>query len=246
MFLKIKNFKGAVGDISLPQKKSKFIVIFFNGLPLSFSFIEFSKIINKLGGIFLQPYYPGSWFSDGNFTLNSVIKSVEDWLGFIEKRKFYDQYFHKEYHLRYDYILLVGLSFGAYPIIKTKLQKIENLHQIILVNPVLSFWLQKNNRFFKESVCLLKKNIFNLYKNIYRASSRAQKEWFKLFNGNLDSNIKINIPINAKFYIGKLDPIVTVRDLKKMGILEEKIHVISKAKHGGDSLLKIPWKTIIK
>lgn len=246
MFLKVKNQKGSIADISLPQKGNHFLVIFFNGLPLSLSFVEFSKIINNLGGIFVHPYYPGSWFSDGDFTLNSTIESVKDWIEFVQTKTFRDQYFGKKYHLHYNYISLVGLSFGTYPILRTNITEIENLHQLILINPVLSFSIQNKNQLFKKSIHLLKKNIFTLYKNIYRASSKSQEEWLKLFNGTLDLGIKINFTAMAEFYIGELDQLVSIQDLKRMKIPEQKIHMISRAKHGGDSLIKMPWEMIIK
>lgn len=246
MFLKIKNRKGSIADVSLPQKEKHFLVIFFNGLPISLSFIEFSKIINNLGGIFVHPYYPGSWFSDGDFNLNSTIESVNEWLEFLKTKIFYDEYCGKRYYLNYNYIFIVGLSFGTYPILRANSFNINIPYQIILINPVISFFQQNKNRIFKKSIDLLRKNIFTLYRNIYRASSKSQEEWFKLFDGILDSNLKINILPNTEIHIGEIDKLVSIKDLKRMKVPEEKIHIIPKAAHGGDSLIKISWRTIIK
>ncbi|MFA5173222.1 MAG: prolyl oligopeptidase family serine peptidase [Candidatus Paceibacterota bacterium] len=232
--------KNVVYDLYLPEESNGKAVLYVPGLPGHPRRKALGETFASNGFSFFEMRFPGSWESNGEFTMDNCVKSLEEAYDFIKsglgtelRREIKKEWEHKE-------IIFLGSSFGGGVILSSQIK--EPL-KFALLAPVTKI---KN---VKDSLVMLSSgedDLFNLltkgYANAYRGLNK--KDWNRFLDGESLINPEKNTD-NLKnkkllFLQGTDDDVIFdkhtseyVNNLKKAGVEVEFI-LISGAGHGGD------------
>lgn len=232
--------QNVVYDLYLPEKSNGKTVLYVPGLPGHPRKRTLGESFANKGFVFIEMRYIGTWESDGVFTMQNCLKSLDEAYSFakggtgIELRRGVK----KEWST--GSIIFMGSSFGGGVILSSY---IKDSLTFVLLAPVTD--LKK----IKESAVILPSgddDIYNLivngYANVYRGLTK--KDWTDFMNGESAINPEKNLG-NLKnkrliFVQGKKDMTISHADtdefvskLRRDGVNAEFVSV-ENAGHGSD------------
>jgi pimeloyl-ACP methyl ester carboxylesterase len=234
--------KGIVSEVYLPASRNGKVIILLGGLP---SFLYKNKLTMSLvedGFTVLQPFYSGSFDSDGNFLPAECVNDVSVFLEIAKKGKFKELYYGKEISFSVNEVFIFGVSYGSS--IACLASGIKGISKIVLISPVLTYKeslisdMGFNGKEFGKSMDSLVGLLKNAYSYTYRIKNINL--WNSFLHGKDDSLdplrslAKINLPIMA--LCGENDESYPSSLLKK--IVEHKLdkklrlEIIKDAGHG--------------
>jgi esterase/lipase len=129
-------YKNIISELFLPSNPSGIVLIILPGLPSYLGKHELAKKLVKKGITIFQPFYSGSFDSDGDFNPINAIKDVDTIVQMVKKETHKELYFGKTLKYKVDTICLAGISFGSSIVALSSNKTIDNM---ILISPVLSY-----------------------------------------------------------------------------------------------------------
>lgn len=232
--------KNVVYDLYLPEKGSGKTILYVPGLPGHPRKRNLGEFFAKNGFTFFEMRFMGTWESDGTFTMENCMKSLDEAYSFIKKGAGIELRRGTEKVWPTKEIIFMASSFGGGVILSSH---IGDPLTFVLLAPVTD--LKK----IKESVVMLpsgEDDMFSLlkngYSNVYRGLSKT--DWQAFLDGNSIINPEKNLE-NLKnkrliFVQGKDDTTIRhfdteqyIQKLRKLGINVEFV-IVENAGHGGD------------
>ncbi|MEN9523965.1 MAG: hypothetical protein RL536_34 [Candidatus Parcubacteria bacterium] len=227
-------------DLYLPEKSNGKAVLYVPGLPGHPRKRALGESFANKGFAFLEMRYMGTWESDGKFSMENCLKSLDEAYSFVKGGTGTELRRGIKKEWATDSIIFMGSSFGGGVILSSR---IKDPLTFMLLAPVTD--LKK----IKESAVILPSgddDIYNLiangYANVYRGLSK--KDWTDFMNGDSAINPEKNLD-NLKnkrliFVQGDKDKTIDHADtdefvtrLKSHGINAEFVS-IENAGHGSD------------
>lgn len=165
-------------DLTLPW------IILLPGLP---QYVHKQWYLKKLiqSRCVLNPYYPGSFHSDGQFNTASLGRVVDDSLDLLESGEFYDFFEDKIYSHGGVLDSVWGLSFGSNVLFDYMTQDNKRLIKPMLFGPLIQMSNPEQDKYFKQKVAFLGTEV---YRNIYRGYN--PQEVFEWVQGMENKSIK--------------------------------------------------------
>lgn len=189
-------------DLELPW------IILLPGLP---QYIHKQWYLKKLVQSYcvLNPYYPGSFHSDGQFNISSLVQTVESSLRLLEAGKFYD--FFEGVTYRHNGVLdsIWGLSFGSNVLFDYMTRCDKRLIKPVLFSPLIQLSNPTQNKYWHQKLTFLGSEV---YRNIYRGYN--PKELFRWLQIMENRKVK-NTYKNGVVIFGKNDRLVDESFLKE-------------------------------
>lgn len=233
--------KNIVYDLYLPNEKSNGkVILYVPGLPGHPRKKALGKIFAASGFTFFEMRFPGSWESNGEFTMNNCVKSLEEAYVFIQGSAAIELRRDTRKEWVHDDIILLGSSFGGGVILSSQ---IKDPLTLVLLAPVTK--LQN----VKDSLVILPSgtdDLFHMllegYANVYRGLTK--KDWSNFLDGKTMINPEKNVN-NLKnkkliFVQGTEDDVILskhtaeyVKMLQDSGA-NVKLIPVQNAGHGGD------------
>lgn len=227
-------------DLYLPEKGNGKTVLYVPGLPGHPRKRTLGESFANRGFTFIEMRYMGSWESDGVFTMENCLKSLDEAYSFVKGGTGIELRRDVKKEWSTDGIIFMGSSFGGGVILSSH---IKDPLTFVLLAPVTD--LTK----IKESAVILPSgddDIYSLlshgYANVYRGLTK--KDWTDFMNGDSPINPEKNLS-NLKnkrliFVQGDKDTTIShadtdefVKKLKKNGLDVEFVSV-ENAGHGSD------------
>lgn len=227
-------------DLYLPKKSNGRVILYVPGLPGHPRKKTLGATFADRGFTFFEMRFPGSWESDGEFTMDNCVKSLEEAYVFIQGGIGVELRRNARKEWMHDNMILLGSSFGGGVILSSH---IKDPLTFVLLAPVTK--LQN----VKDSLILLPSgtdDLFHLlskgYANAYRGLT--ERDWADFLNGKTLINPEKNIEnLKSKkmiFVQGTADDVILsthtaeyVAMLKDSGVDAELIS-IENAGHGED------------
>lgn len=232
--------KNIVYDLYLPEKDNGKVVLYVPGLPGHPRRKSLGEAFANNGFTFFEMRFPGSWESDGVFTIDNCVDSLEEAYNFIQKGEGIELRRQTLKKWGHEKIIFLGSSFGGGVILSSAIK--ESL-TFVLLAPVTKL---KNIR---DSLFMLPSgddDTFNLlsggYSNVYRGLTK--QDWTNFLNEKTKINPEKNL-LNLKnkdllFVQGSRDNVIKdtdtteyVKELEGKGI-KATLLVVPNAGHGGD------------
>lgn len=232
--------KNIVYDLYLPKKSNGKVILYVPGLPGHPRKKALGEILAASGFTFFEMRFPGSWESDGEFTMNNCVKSLEEAYVFIQEGAAIELRRGARKEWAHDDIILLGSSFGGGVTLSSQ---IKDPLTFVLLAPVTK--LQN----IKDSLVILPSgtdDLFHMllegYANVYRGLT--EKDWSNFLDGKTLINPGKNID-NLKnkkliFVQGTDDDVILSKHtVEYVEILREsqvniKFISVKNAGHGGD------------
>jgi len=232
--------KQVIYDLYLPEKSNGKTILYVPGLPGHPRKRNLGEIFAINGFTFFEMRFPGSWESDGVFTMDNCVTGLLEAYMFIKEGVATElrREIKKEWGCRE--IIIIGSSFGGGVILSSN---IPDPLTFVLLAPITIL------KDVKDSLMILpssKDDLYNLlshgYSNVYRGLT--EKDWHDFLDGNTSINPECNSG-NLKnkkllFIQGTSDKTILmdntvnyVKTLQTKGI-DAKIISIPEAGHGGD------------
>jgi len=201
MIIRISLNQSLSGDIYLPVNSNNKTIIFLGGMPSYFYKNSISENLSQVGFTVIQPFYYGSWVSNGDFSAKNCIQTLTDTIQAINNNTIINSYNNQLLNLDSKEIYLMGTSFGStlVQIYKDSEYKLEK--RICLAGiPVFE---QKYNQQIHfnhlEFIDFIKRG----FKNLYRSDS--WQEWEKELSGNGEFFHDLNLNPDYLFLQAKDD-----------------------------------------
>ena len=229
-----------VYDLYLPEKSNGKVVLYVPGLPGHPRRKNIGETFATHGFTFFEMRFPGSWESDGVFTMDNCVKSLGESYAFIKTGRGSELRRGVRKEWVHDKIIFLGSSFGGGIILSSG---IKDPLTFVLLAPVTKL------QHLKDSLITLpsgEDDLFHLlsqgYANVYRGLTR--EDWGNLLGGKTLVNPEANVE-NLKnkgllFVQGTADDVIRsehtdeyVKGLQSKGV-DARIITISGAGHGGD------------
>ena len=227
-------------DLYLPENSNGKAILYVPGLPGHPRRKSLGEAFASEGFTFFEMRFPGSWESDGVFTMDNCVESLEEAYTFIQGGTGMELRRGTEKDWSCQKVVFLGSSFGGGVILSST---IKDALTFVLLAPVTKL---KNIR---DSLFMLPSrddDIFHLlskgYSNVYRGLTK--EDWSNFLNENTKINPEKNVD-NLKnkkliFVQGSKDNVIKdtdtteyVKELKNNNI-EAKLLLIPDAEHGGD------------
>lgn len=113
MIIRISLNQSLSGDIYLPVNSNYKTIIFLGGMPSYFYKNSISENLSQVGFTVIQPFYYGSWVSDGDFSAENCIQTITDTIQAINDKPITNSYNNQLIDLDIKEIYLMGTSFGS-------------------------------------------------------------------------------------------------------------------------------------
>jgi len=232
--------KNIAYDLYLPKKNNGKVILYVPGLPGHPRKKTLGEIFSANGFTFFEMRFPGSWESNGKFTMDNCVKSLEEAYAFIQRGVGIELRRDTKKEWVHDNIILLGSSFGGGVILSSH---IKDPLTFVLLAPVAKL------QYLKDSLFVLPSgddDLFHLlsegYSNVYRGLTK--KDWFNFLNDKTlispEKNINNLKNKNLLFVQGTDDDVIQsthtaeyVKTLENTGV-NVKLISIQKAGHGGD------------
>ncbi|MFZ5424914.1 MAG: hypothetical protein ACOZAO_03880 [Patescibacteria group bacterium] len=177
----------------------------------------------------LNPYYPGSFHSFGEFTPTSFTKTVDTSITLLETKEFFDHFEQKAFEHTGVISGIWGLSFGANLIVEY-LSRTSNVDiPVVIVSPMLKMSMPVLNDYWKQKTRFLASPV---YQNIFRGlNDAAFRDW-------LNSTEALEIPPKTRGVLlyGKNDRYMDADFLSaKFSALD--IHILEEYAHEVDNII---------
>lgn len=232
--------KNITYDLYLPKKSNSKVVLYVPGLPGHPRKKILGETFATNGFTFLEMRFPGSWESDGKFTIDNCVKSLEEAYKFIQKGTGIELRRDVRKEWLHGQIIFFGSSFGGGVVLSSR---IKDPLTFVLLAPVTKLQHLKDSLFTLSSG---DDDLFHLlsrgYSNVYRGLTK--KDWENFLNGNtlLNPENNLNNLKNKKllFIQGTDDDVIqnthTAQYMKELRDkqIEAKFVSVSGAGHGGD------------
>ncbi len=232
--------KNIVYDLYLPEQGNGKVVLYVPGLPGHPRKSNLAETFAGNGFTFFEMRFPGTWESDGKFSMNTCVESLEEAYAFIRNGSAIELRREAEKKWNCDEVIFMGSSFGGGVILSSKIKVPLTL---VLMAPVTSLGTLKNSLVPLSSgeddlFHLLKKGYTNVYRGL------TNKDWQNFLHGKTLINPEANLD-NLKnkkliFLQGSSDTVIKsddtnefVKKLKIVGI-QVKMLMIPGAGHGRD------------
>ncbi|MCX6715768.1 MAG: prolyl oligopeptidase family serine peptidase [Candidatus Taylorbacteria bacterium] len=232
--------KQIIYDLYLPEKPNGKAILYVPGLPGHPRKKNLGETFSTNGFTFFEMRFPGSWESDGVFTMNNCVTSLAEAYMFIKEGAATELCREAKKEWAHNEVIIMGSSFGGGVMLSSN---IPDQLTYVLLAPVTRL------KDAKDSLVILPSgndDLYNLlrqgYSNVYRGLT--EKDWHDFLNGNTSINPESNLS-NLKnkrllFIQGTSDKTILmnntadyVKTLQTEGI-DAKIITISEAGHGGD------------
>jgi len=227
-------------DLYLPAKSNGTVVLYVPGFPSHPRKRTLGEKLAKSGYTFLEMRYQGSWESEGRFTFNNCLTSLNEAYNFAQKSIAKELRFGKNLKWKHKKIVLLPGSFGGTVALSTNIK--EPLTMVLLA-PLMDT---------SDLSPTLKKvgntdDLYNLvskgYGMVYRGLTVT--DWKKFITGKTKLNPKKNISNlrNKTITIlqGSKDRTVTPESTRKAtkwlqgnGVKGISYHLVANAGHGSD------------
>lgn len=244
--IRIIKSKTLIYEIYLPETSkasNKKGVIYCPGLPDYPHKRPYAKKWTENGFTFLELRYMGSWESNGRFSPENCLKSIQEAVDFFKKGKAKELRQGSLLQWNIKEIILLGNSFGG-AVILSALPILKDINRAILLAPLIDISLLKQGLKIieqdtkKDELYHLLKNGFS---NVYRGLSL--KSWQKfLQEKSLINPFKYTHQLISKkllFVHGNQDHVVPIKatkrfvqKLKKNGALGVELKVLPTKEHG--------------
>lgn len=227
-------------DLFLPKKSNGKAILYVPGLPGHPRKKTLGTTFADIGFTFFEMRFPGSWESDGEFTMDNCVASLEEACAFIHGGAAIELRRNARKEWAHDDVILLGGSFGGGVILSGRMKDALTL---VLLAPVTK--LQN----VRDSLVLLPSgtdDLFHLlskgYANVYRGLT--ERDWANFLGGKTLVNPEKNIE-NLKnkkliFVQGMDDDVILsthtaeyVAMLKDSGV-DAELMSIENAGHGED------------
>jgi|GEM_PF-3163548 len=227
-------------DLYLPEKSNGKVILYIPGLPSHPRKKSLGESTTAQGFTFFEMRFPGSWESDGEFSMDNCVKSLEEAYVFIKKGSAIELRREAKKEWSHDDIILMGSSFGGGVALSTRI--IDSL-TIVLLAPVTKLQNVKNSLLILPSG---KDDLFNLltqgYAEVYRGLNA--EDWSNFLEGktliNPESNMSNLKNKRLLFVQGSSDSVIQSEHteeyfklLQNNGI-DAKLIKIANAGHGSD------------
>ncbi|MDP3729773.1 MAG: prolyl oligopeptidase family serine peptidase [bacterium] len=232
--------KNIVYDLYLPEQDNGKVVLYVPGLPGHPRKSKLGETFAVNDFTFFEMRFPGTWESDGKFSMDACVGSLEEAYAFIRNVSAVELRREVEKKWTCDEVIFMGSSFGGGVVLSSK---IKDPLTFILMAPVTSFGTLKNSLMPLSSG---EDDLFHLlkegYANVYRGLTK--KDWQNFLNGKTLINPEANLE-NLKnkkliFVQGSSDTVIKSDDtdefVKKLEIagVQPKLIMVPGAGHGGD------------
>ncbi len=181
--------KNIVYDLYLPKKNNGKVILYVPGLPGHPRRKTLGEIFVANGFTFFEMRFPGSWESNGKFTMDNCVKSLEEAYVFIRGGVGVELRRNTKKEWVHDNIILLGSSFGGGVILSSR---IKDPITFVLLAPVTK------PQHIKDSLFILPSgsdDLFHLlsegYANVYRGL--IEKDWSNFLDGKTLINPEKNI-----------------------------------------------------
>ena len=189
-------------DLALPW------VILLPGLP---QYVHKQRYLKKLiqSRCVLNPYYSGSFHSDGQFNVSSLGRVVDNSLDLLESGEFYDFFENVTYSHSGILDSVWGLSFGSNVLFDYMTRDNKRLIKPVLFGPFIQMSNPEQDKYFNQKLPFLGTDV---YKNVYRGYN--PKEVFEWIREMEYKNIK-KMYKNGVVVFGKNDRMIDGNFLRK-------------------------------
>lgn len=160
------------------QSDSKGVIVFLPGLPGYNHKNWLSRALAENGFDVIEPFYPGTWSSDGDFLPQSVIESVKDIHESIKNNNLFDLYNNQFIKLKSHEIHIMGNSFGTNVIQSSPFIKLYRKKILLGLVPTFNYTFLKDYPLDPEHFY---KFLQTGFRNIYRCSQWSF--WLLEFQG---------------------------------------------------------------
>ena len=229
-----------VYDAYLPEKSNGKVVLYVPGLPGHPRKKILGETFATSGFAFFEMRFPGSWESDGEFTMDNCVRSLEEAYLFIQRGFGVELRRNTRKEWAHEKIIFLGSSFGGGVILSSH---IKDALTFVLLAPVTKLQRIKDSLFILPSG---NDDLFHLlsegYARVYRGLTR--EDWHNFLDGKTLINPEENIE-NLKnktliFVQGTNDAVIRsvhtdeyVRNIQSIPI-NVKLIQVQGAEHGGD------------
>jgi UDP-galactopyranose mutase len=189
-------------DLSLPW------IVLLPGLP---QYVHKQNYLKKLisGYCILNPYYPGSFHSYGEFTVPNLQELVMESIELISQKEFFDYFNENIYKHSGQLKSIWGLSFGANLLYDYLLQKPELYCDYLFVSPMFNLQLAGQNRYWQQKLSFLSTEV---YANVYRGLNKSEfLKWMR----HLEENDINKMKYSTKVLYGEDDKYIDENFLRK-------------------------------
>ncbi len=232
--------KNIAYDLYLPKEGNGKAILYVPGLPGHPRKKNLGEFFANNGFSFFEMRFPGSWESDGEFTMDNCVKSLEEAYAFIQGGVGTELRRNVKKEWQHDEVIFLGSSFGGGVILSSRIK--EPL-TFVLLAPVTKLEHIENSLFILPTG---EDDLFHLlsngYANAYRTLTKG--EWLNFLHGKTLINPEKNTD-NLKnkkllFLQGTEDDVILSKHtaeyaekLKKSGVSVKFISVQG-AGHGGN------------
>ena len=160
-------------------------IILLPGLPQYVHKQAYLKQLTKSYSV-LVPYYPGSFHSDGKFTVKNVRDTLPSCLNLIRHGNFYDYFDKRNYQCNTEIKYILGLSFGGNVLFDYMSDSLlENIIPVF-VSPMFNISSPSQSKYCEEKLNFLESQV---YKNVYRGLNKERfMQWMKLLESKTVSS----------------------------------------------------------
>ena len=227
-------------DLYLPKKSNGRVILYVPGLPGHPRKRTLGTTFADRGFTFFEMRFPGSWESDGKFTMDNCVASLEEACAFIQGGAAIELRRNTKKEWAHDDMILLGSSFGGGVILSSRM---KDPLIFVLLAPVTELRNVKDSLVFLPSGT---DDLFHLlskgYANVYRGLT--EEDWSNFLDGKTLINPERNVE-NLKnkrmiFVQGTDDEVILskhtyeyVTMLKDSGI-DARFISVENAGHGGD------------
>jgi hypothetical protein len=190
--------KGIISDLYFNAEINEKSCIYFYGFPATIGNNSLTHELVKRNITVLQPHYPGTYDSDGDFTPQNSIEMVNSISQTISKNEFVDVKKNKNVCLpKIKYA--VADSFGCFIALKS-LVFLPNLEKLILFSPAITYGLTDTPSGFIESGPDFLNYVRRSRPFTYRLGSIDS--WLEFYSGKLNYKLHDIKNSNLKEVIG--------------------------------------------
>lgn len=240
-----------VYDLYLPKKESGKVILYVPGLPGHPRKKRLGEAFACKGFTFFEMRFPGSWESDGVFTMDNCVKSLTEAYAFLSNGAGFELRKDQKITWKNEKIILMGNSFGGGVVLSSQL---NDPLTFVLFSPVTKLGDVKHSLVKLASG---EDDLFHLLKEGYRHAYRGlvSADWRNFLDGNTLINPERNVEsLKNKeliFVQGDKDGVIQsthtaeyVRDLKDKHI-DSKLLTVTGAGHGSDLEYKA-FQSVVK
>ena len=181
--------KNIVYDLYLPKKSNGKVILYIPGLPGHPRKKTLGEIFSAKDFTFFEMRFPGSWESNGNFTMDNCVESLNEAYTFIQKGIGSELRRGVKKEWKCNETIFIGSSFGGGVMLSSR---IKDPLTFVLLAPVTKL------QHVKDSLVMLSSgedDIFHLlsegYSNVYRGLT--QEDWLNFLSGKTLINPEKNI-----------------------------------------------------